>query len=43
MIYVNRPFAAVGDELVVNSYRAELMPLPLAALRPWIFIPVSTT
>ena len=41
VVDVNDPLAAVGDELIVDADGAELVPLPLAAVRAGIFIPVS--
>src|SRR5258708_4811777 len=41
VIDVHDPFAAVGDEFVVNAHSSELMLLPLAAIGTRILIPVS--
>ena len=41
VVHVHDPLAAIGDEFIVNADRAELVPLPLAAVGARIFIPVS--
>src|SRR5262249_53295655 len=43
VIYVNGPFAAVGDKLTDDIDTAVLMHLPLAALRTRVFIPICST
>ena len=43
VIHVDRPLAAVGDELVHHAHFAILVPLPLAALRTRVFIPIRPT
>src|SRR5882757_3167613 len=41
MVDVDDPLAAVGDEFIVNTDGAELMPLPFTAVRSGVFIPVG--
>ena len=41
VIHIDRPLAAVGDKLAQRAGLAILMPLPLAAIRARILIPVS--
>ena len=41
VIDIDDPFAAIGDEFIVDANGAELMLLPLAAVGTWIFVPVS--
>ena len=41
MVDIDHPLTAVGDKLFVSPDRAELMLLPFAALRAWVFVPVG--
>ena len=41
MIHIDGPLAAIGYEFTDDFYGAVLVPLPFAALRTRIFVPVS--